>query len=66
MLTVTQIVLIFYGHKLSERFKLQVLWVIAGFLLFVVPFVAINLGKSAGFGVVFVLLLMFGICNGIL
>ena len=65
MLTVTQIILVFYGHKISERFKLQFLWIFAGVVLFIVPFVATGL-KEKGFGLVFVLLLMFGVTNGIL
>ena len=65
MLSISQVTLVFFGHKMPERLKLQFLWIFAGFLIFSIPFVAEAL-KDKGFPVVFVILLCFGACNGML
>ena len=65
MWSITQFMLVFFGHKLSERLKLQYMWIIAAVLIFIVPFVTVSL-KEKGYAVVFILLAVFGCCNGLL
>ena len=66
MLTITQLTMVFFGHKLSERFKLQTGWICAAILLVQVPYWTKYLAPEAAFITVFAVLLLFGTVNGVL
>ena len=59
-----QIFLLNYGHKLSNRFKLQWGFYFTAMIVITVPFFAHLLGNQAAYYSVFVLLCAFGLVNG--
>ena len=64
-LAVTQIVMIVYGYKLSDKFKIQYGFLAATVLMWLLPFASHFLGsKDARFWVCFLILQVFGVVNG--
>jgi len=62
---VTQLVVIIYGHKLSNRFKIQYMFAGAGMIMLALPIAARFLPSPASkFYSCFFLLMCFGVING--
>lgn len=67
LLSVTQVCMIIYGSKLSDRFKVQLQFIFASLIIFSLPLLAHFLGSSdAKFYSCFCALLLFGLSGGIL
>jgi hypothetical protein len=64
-LSVTQIIMIVYGHHLSDRFKVQIGFLLASILIIMLPF-ACNQEPSGAFWSCFSILLIFGVINGMM
>lgn len=58
--------MIVYGNKLSERFKLQVGFLLACVIIIMLPIFSNYLNDDAAFWSVFSILLFFGIINGLI
>jgi hypothetical protein len=67
LLSVTQVIMIVYGHRLSNRFKVQVGFFVAALLTISLPFLAhMNEDPGSAFWSCFTILLMFGVVNGMI
>lgn len=67
LLSVTQVIMIVYGHHLSNRFKVQVGFFVAALLTISLPFLAhMNEDPGSAFWSCFTILLMFGVVNGMI
>ena len=63
--TVTQVVVLIHGHKVSEQVKVQVCFVIEAIIMLILPLLAhIITSTSGSFWACFFLLLIFGAVNG--
>lgn len=66
-LSVTQVVMIVYGHHLSNQFKVQVGFLLAAALIISLPFLAHgNSDPGTAFWSCFAVLLFFGVVNGMI
>ena len=66
-LSVTQVIMIVYGHHLSNQFKVQVGFLLAAGLTMCLPFLAHgNQDPGTAFWSCFAVLLFFGVVNGMI
>lgn len=66
LLAVSQIYMIFFGHKFSLKFKVQVMFITGAIICIVLPFLTHLVGNvAAKFWAVFFVLLIYGPVNGV-
>jgi uncharacterized membrane protein len=67
LLSVTQVLMIIYGHHLSNRFKVQIGFILASMLTISLPFAShLNEDPGNAFWTCFFILLGFGMVNGVI